>query len=175
MSYRWYTKARRFPKMLGRMPDGTRIWGGPYTFTQLGAGAATAVVLKSTTWLWAQGGLLVNLFTALMFIGAAVYFAGYLPPGMRNPITLAPGFARTFGRGWRLHGEPIATVKPQQVSGVSFVLEESQPLPAVLPEPEPEVAYTPAQVIPTPVSASANAAPAPLSSVQRLLLEGTLR
>ena len=78
MALKWYTRARKFPQLIGRTPDGTRIPGGPYTYTQVAAGVVTAVVLAQTTWLWAHGGLILN---ATIFIGAtvgAVFAAGTL-------------------------------------------------------------------------------------------------
>jgi len=26
---KWYTRARRFPQLIGKTPDGARLWGGP--------------------------------------------------------------------------------------------------------------------------------------------------
>ena len=43
MALKWYTRARKFPQLIGRTPDGTRIPGGPYTYTQVAAGVVTAV------------------------------------------------------------------------------------------------------------------------------------
>ena len=39
---RFYTRSRRFPKFIGRLHDGTKIPGGPYTLTQ---GVVLAIVL----------------------------------------------------------------------------------------------------------------------------------
>ena len=52
---KWYTRARKFPQLIGRTPDGTRIPGGPYTYLQVAAGVGMAAVLAATTGLWARG------------------------------------------------------------------------------------------------------------------------
>jgi hypothetical protein len=113
MALKWYTRARKFPQLIGRTPDGTRIPGGPYTYTQVAAGVVTAVVLAQTTWLWAHGGLILN---ATIFIGAtvgAVFAAGKLTPGMRNPIVLASGALNLMSSGYRLDGTAIRNTEAQ--------------------------------------------------------------
>lgn len=58
---KWYTRARRFPQLIGKLPDGRRIWGGPYTYTQVIAGAVLIVVLAKTASIWAQFGVIGNI------------------------------------------------------------------------------------------------------------------
>ena len=112
MALKWYTRARKFPQLIGRTPDGTRIPGGPYTYTQVAAGVVTALVLSQTTWLWAHGSL---IFNATIFIGltvGAVIASGKLPPGMRNPVVLASGALNLLNRGYRLNGAAVKAPKP---------------------------------------------------------------
>lgn len=52
---KWYTKARRFPQLLGRAPDGTRIPFGPYTMTQAIGAGAVIFAAKVLSGLWAHG------------------------------------------------------------------------------------------------------------------------
>ena len=170
MALKWYTRARKFPQLIGRTPDGTRIPGGPYTYTQVAAGVVTAVVLAQTTWLWAHGGLILN---ATIFIGAtvgAVFAAGKLTPGMRNPIVLASGALNLMSSGYRLDGTAIATPKPNTATaaGPVTVFIPAPPLakPTTAPSSNrspcpPRSAHCPC---PAPVPSPA------LSSVQRLLL-----
>ncbi|NHB86148.1 hypothetical protein G7085_20930 [Tessaracoccus sp. HDW20] len=109
---KWYTRARKFPQLIGRTPDGTRIPGGPYTYTQVAAGVGTAIVMAQTTWLWAHGSLLLN---ATIYIGAvigAVIATGKLPPGMRNPLVLATGALNLLKPGYRIGGAAIPHPKP---------------------------------------------------------------
>ncbi|MGH3659301.1 MAG: hypothetical protein ACRDUA_21845, partial [Micromonosporaceae bacterium] len=39
-----YTKARRFPLVIGKLPGGGRIPGGPYSLHQIGAMVVAAIV-----------------------------------------------------------------------------------------------------------------------------------
>ena len=171
MALKWYTRARKFPQLIGRTPDGTRIPGGPYTYTQVAAGVVTAVVLAQTTWLWAYGGLILN---ATIFIGAtvgAVFAAGKLTPGMRNPIVLASGALNLMSTGYRLNGTAIATPKPNTATAAG-------PVTVFIPAPtlaKPITAPVEPVAVPAPIRALPATEPRPvpgpaLSSVQRLLL-----
>ena len=171
MALKWYTRARKFPQLIGRTPDGTRIPGGPYTYTQVAAGVVTAVVLAQTTWLWAHGGLILN---ATIYIGAtvgAVFAAGKLTPGMRNPIVLASGALNLMSSGYRLDGTAIRDPKPNTATaaGPVTVFIPAPPLaktttapvePVAVPAPIPVLPATEPRPVPGPA----------LSSVQRLLL-----
>ena len=170
MALKWYTRARKFPQLIGRTPDGTRIPGGPYTYTQVAAGVVTAVVLAQTTWLWAHGGLILN---ATIFIGAtvgAVFAAGKLTPGMRNPIVLASGALNLMSSGYRLDGTAIKEPKPNTATaaGPVTVFIPAPPLAKPTTAPvEPAAELTPIRALPGPAPVPS---PAALTSVQRLLL-----
>jgi len=169
MALKWYTRARKFPQLIGRTPDGTRIPGGPYTYTQVAAGVVTAVVLAQTTWLWAHGGLILN---ATIFIGAtvgAVFAAGKLTPGMRNPIVLASGALNLMSSGYRLDGTAMRDPKPNTATaaGPVTVFIPAPPLAKPITAPVEPVA------VPAPIRGLPSPAPVPgpaLSSVQRPLL-----
>ena len=172
MALKWYTRARKFPQLIGRTPDGTRIPGGPYTYTQVAAGVVTAVVLAQTTWLWAHGGLILN---ATIFIGAtvgAVFAAGKLTPGMRNPIVLASGALNLMSSGYRLDGTAIRNPKPNGATAAGpvtvFIPAPRLAKPTTAPLTEPVAVPTPIPVLP---ATEPRPVPGPaLSSVQRLLL-----
>ena len=170
MALKWYTRARKFPQLIGRTPDGTRIPGGPYTYTQVAAGVVTAVVLAQTTWLWAHGGLILN---ATIFIGAtigAVFAAGKLTPGMRNPIVLASGALNLMSSGYRLDGTAIRNPKPNTATaaGPVTVFIPAPPLAPITAPVEPVAVPAPIPVLP---ATEPRPVPGPaLSSVQRLLL-----
>lgn len=91
-SAKWFTSARKFPQLIGRTPDGTQLWGGPYTITQLVVGAMVAVLLWLTPGLWAQFGLAGNIVVGPAILIGAVVAAGKLPFGMRNPVVVAGGW-----------------------------------------------------------------------------------
>ena len=106
---KWYTRARRFPQLIGKTPDGATIWGGPYTYTQVIAGVAFIVIGSKTTWLWGHFGLIGN---ALILLGCAyglVVLLGRLPIGSRNPISVGSGAIRALSSPTQGHlgGAPV--------------------------------------------------------------------
>ncbi|MQS02095.1 hypothetical protein FNX44_009460, partial [Streptomyces sp. OF1] len=56
-----YTRARLWPKVVGKLPGGGRMWGGPYTVPQLAVLVGVFVVMLYSQAVWARFGLLVNL------------------------------------------------------------------------------------------------------------------
>lgn len=168
MASKWYTRARKFPQLIGRTPDGTRIPGGPYTYTQVAAGVVTALVLSQTTWLWAHGSL---IFNATIFIGltvGAVIASGKLPPGMRNPVVLASGALNLLNRGYRLNGASVKAPKPHTftAAGPVTVFEpvptsSSVPVSAA-PDEDKILIHSQPDLVQRPMPA--------LTGVQRLLL-----
>lgn len=114
---KWYTRARRFPQLIGKTPDGATIWGGPYTYTQVIAGVAFVVIGSKTTWLWGHFGLIGN---ALILLGGAyglVVLMGRLPIGSRNPIAVGAGAVRAFSSPVQGHlgGAPVRIRRPRPV------------------------------------------------------------
>ncbi len=90
---RFYTKSRRFPKMIGRMTDGSRIPGGPYTLTQTvdtSAEPRRKVVTAAVTWAdrtgQPQG---VQLFTTVT--GTPPELAGSLAVPATGSVMSLPG------------------------------------------------------------------------------------
>lgn len=171
---KWYTRARRFPKLIGKTPDGTRIWGGPYTYTQVIVAVVVLVVGNETLWLWGQFGLVGN---ALVLVGGsygAAVAAGRLPIGMRSPVSVGVGCWRALtapahgvhaGMPVRL---PRASVVRSQVVVSTAAARRPAPTPAdTAVSPVPAPVATP----PAPVSTTARhpAAIPALTGVQRLL------
>lgn len=82
---RFYTRSRRFPKMIGRMNDGSRIPGGPYTLTQVGVGGAVLLVMLVTRGLlWSTGEILLDLLVTAGVAFAATWLVGRIPMTRRN-------------------------------------------------------------------------------------------
>lgn len=177
MSLKWYTRARRFPQMIGRTPDGTRIWGGPYTYTQVGVAVAVAALLSRTTWLWARGSLPFNTALFLALCVAAVILTGKLPPGLRNPVVLASGGINLLTTGYQVDGRGLRTKKIRLGPTSPVVIYESTS-PITVPDPEPLPAAIEGESSPAPrlrrrLRGRGNGLvqpPATLSNVQRLLL-----
>ena len=85
---KWYTRARRFPQLIGKTPDGARIWGGPYTYTQLVGAVTVLVVGAKTVGVWGQFGLVGNALILLAIAYGTALMLGRLPVGSRNPMAV---------------------------------------------------------------------------------------
>ncbi|MCF4120419.1 hypothetical protein L1785_05450 [Antribacter sp. KLBMP9083] len=113
---KFYTKARRIPMLVGKMPSGARIWGGPYTLTQIGAGALVAFALWKTASLWARFGGFMNLLVAVGLVVGAVWATGKIPNTGRNPVGwIMDAFNLTSTPG-RLSGRQLTLPKPRLVT-----------------------------------------------------------
>lgn len=88
---KFFTIARRFPQLIGRTPDGARIWGGPYSFTQVIVGALVLFVGVKTMSLWEIGSPLQSGALLLAGTWGLVWALGKMPLGSRNPLLVVAG------------------------------------------------------------------------------------
>lgn len=133
---KWYTRARKFPQLIGRTPDGTKIWGGPYTVTQaVGAGLILFVGLNTMS-LWASFGMIGNFLILGAVTYGSVLLLGRIPVGSRSPLSIAAGLSRavTSPPTGRLGGRAVRIRRPH-VLRHSVVLAISD-LPAAQPATE---------------------------------------
>lgn len=161
---RWYTAGRRFPRLMGRLSDGTPIPGGPYTIQQLAVFVIGLLALNMTRGVWGVFGTLINyaLMFALPWLAAKAL--GFFAWG-RNPITIAHGFLQlmTTPRAGRINGRPVEAPKTTgQGRGASAPAHAFTP--AVKNAPTPAAPPTAPEPRPTP-----RAELAPLTGVQQLL------
>ena len=113
---RFYTRARKFPQMLGRLPDGTRIWGGPYTFTQFGIGFALGVLTLMLRPLWSTGGFL-DVLVVFVVVAGGTYLGRYIPQSQINIAVVLSAATRAWTappRG-RYRGRPVVLPKPHRL------------------------------------------------------------
>lgn len=172
---RFYTRSRRFPKLIGRMTDGSRIPGGPYTMTQVLSGGMVFLVAMVTRNLWTTDAMLLDLMITAAITYAAIFVVGFLPLTRRNLVAAFMGAVSAIFRPveGKYQGKVPRLRRPHQVHGTSLVLSygsspEEQPPPR--PQPALEEAAPAAQ--PSPALVSTSAAPAarvPMSAVERLL------
>lgn len=160
---RWYTRARKFPQLIGKTPDGAKLWGGPYTYTQVIGAAVVLVVGLKTISLWGAFGLIGN---ALLVLGAAYGTAlllGRLPIGSRSPISVGAGVVRALSGPAQgiLGGSPLRIRRPHRVRS-RLVIRHT--VPTTTGVPTTAVPTTAAAVQPTsaadPMPAAAAVSPA---------------
>lgn len=150
---RFFTRSRRFRKFLGRLPDGTKLPGGPYTITQGLVLAVVLIIACITQGLWGTGTPFVDFPLAGAFAWAAAWGAGRIPMTRRNLFSVITGgltaMLRTSAGSYR--GAPLRIRPPHQATGKSFI--GKAPSRPVAPAPaEPVIAPTPA---PAPAAAAA--------------------
>lgn len=157
---RWYTRARRFPQLIGRTPDGTRIPGGPYTITQVTAAGVLMFLGLKTTSLWARYGLVGNGLLLAGVVYGLVFLLGKIPLGSRSPLALGAGAWRAISApsAGRYGGRPVRLRRPHHVQHRITVLVP----PAAVAEPVGIAEAAPA-VPPTAVAEPARDQPAPIA------------
>lgn len=116
---RFYTRSRKFPRMVGRLPEGTRIWGGPYTFTQLAVAIVSMIAGGVTRGLWSTGSLVIDLSVIAGTAWALTFAARVIPASPLNPLVVAAAaLATTFGpRDGTFDSRPVAFRRPLTVRG----------------------------------------------------------
>ena len=173
---RFYTRSRRFPKFIGRLHDGTKIPGGPYTLAQ---GVVLAIFLIGTLvtqGLWGTGSPIVDIPIAAGVSWAAAWGAGRIPATRRNLLSvISSGLAAmTRPAAGRYRGETLRVRPPHFAGGKTTIAE---PVTATLAPTEDTITapqpVTPAVVepvisqrsTPLPTRTPAHA----VSGVERLL------
>lgn len=134
-----YTATRRFPQLIGRTSDGARIWGGPYTYTQVFGGAAVLVVLWQSMALWSTGGALMDGAVVVCLTAGAIFGLGKLPLGGRNPLSMLHGLgnAAVAGAPREVGGLPIRQKSPRAVYSTVRILTPLSSTPSVEEERAP--------------------------------------
>lgn len=143
---RFYTRARKFPRLIGQTFDGRTIPGGPYTVQQLvGALLTFFVCLKTSSW-WSSSGVFTVVVTLVATVGITVLLR-QVPYLRRNPVSYVTGVARVAAgpRHGRVASLPVRGSKPHHVKGMAYV--DVRDLPPLLPTSRPaavrDVAETP--------------------------------
>lgn len=183
---RWYTLARRFPKLIGKLPDGVPIWGGPYQIRQVVAFAATAAVMVWTIPVWARFGAINNAGILIFVVAGVVVMVGRWPIGARNIVSATLGWillitAPRWGRYRDKWSRSVPRWAPPRYRPVSRTVVALPAVTQPLPAPALEPAAIPVVPVPAPARPSMDQEPVPaprptgLTAIQALLVTDTSR
>lgn len=159
---RWYTHTRKFPQFIGKTHSGSSVWGGPYTFMQLGVFAGVVWAGTKTYWLWGRSDIITNALTLVAVAYGLALLAGKLPIGLRSPLSVLMGIWKAYatpGTG-RYAGARVRFAKPHRVGGRTQLVQPPALVPTVAAESVAE------QAVPEP---TAGVRPPALTGVQLLL------
>ena len=179
---RFYTRSRKFPRLIGRLHDGTKIPGGPYTVTQ---GIVAAVLLALglvTRGIWGTGTILVDIPIVLLVAWGGAWGAGRLPATRRNVASIVLGaFGAVFSPAAGKYQEQTVKLRPPHFAGGTTTISVAAapvttPTTTVTSEPAvPTVAIATVEETPAPtaelVPAGATSARTPVTGVERLLAQ----
>lgn len=169
---KWYTRARKFPQLLGRTPDGAKLWGGPYTITQAVVGGVVVFVGSNTVGLWGQFGFIGNIVVLAAVGYGSVLVVGWIPVGSRNPIAVVTGTSKalTAPRHGRLGGRPVRLRRPRRLHHRVLIGAPGglRPTPVAVARAASNPASAPPEVV-TPQHPSTHGRRPALTGVQALL------
>lgn len=154
-SMRWYTRALKIPRLIGKLPSGERIKGGPYRQSQLVTAGGLVLIGQPTMRWWGHWGFFGNWGILLGVAAAAGVAAKYIPTGTVNPLQIAVGALRLAGRPrtglWC--GRP-ASVGAAPTRVIARVTTSTAPPPTVgRAAPAPPTIPPPAPSLPVPAPA----------------------
>ncbi|MFD8416562.1 hypothetical protein ACFV2Q_33275 [Streptomyces sp. NPDC059650] len=172
---RSYTRARKHPLVIGKLPGAGRLPGGPYTITQVMTMVCSFGLLVMTRDLWAHFGAMNFLLMALIPWGLA-WVLRYARLDGRDPARAVRSlliYSSTPAQG-RLAGKPQRVTRPRLATATCTVRVRSaeRPAPAAAaakPSPAPApVAKRKVRPAPAPAAAAAGRAE-PKTGLQALL------
>jgi hypothetical protein len=118
---RFYTGARRVTVLIGKLPNGGRVPGGPYTIVQIVVGSLTLLLGWNTRQIWggAFGSPLTQLVALAAAAVAATWFSGKIPSTKRKiPDLMLDTFTAVVAPSTGTYkGSPIRLAVPHFVAG----------------------------------------------------------
>lgn len=94
---KFYTSSRKIQELIGKLPDGSYIWGGPYTVPQAVCGLLAFMLLFVTRkiglwgWNWLSDTIVIVAFSL-----GVVYLVGFIPAPKRSILGLLTGFVKVL-------------------------------------------------------------------------------
>ncbi|WP_209326327.1 hypothetical protein [Brevibacterium renqingii] len=115
---KFFSQARRIPMLIGKMPDGSKIWGGPYTVYQLIALVIAGAGLYLFHGMWSTGAILADLLVGAVIAISAALLAGQIPLDARNPTALVSSFVNALQspRTGTYHGKAPRLRRPHRAN-----------------------------------------------------------
>ncbi|MFE9121518.1 hypothetical protein [Streptomyces sp. NPDC007172] len=170
-----YTRARRHPLVIGKLPGAGRLPGGPYTITQVMTMVISFGLLVLTRQLWARFGAMNFILMALIPWGLA-WVLRYARLDGRDPARAVRSlliYSSTPAQG-RLAGKPQRVARPRlSIATCTVHVRSAERTAPAEPVAKPVPASVPAPVRkarPTPAPAAAAAGrPEPKTGLQALL------
>lgn len=113
---KFFTRAMKIPLMVGRLIDGTRLWGGPYTVPQIVAGFIALLVLWQVfAWFFSTGFILTDAILVVSGAWGVAYLTGRLPESRRNlfHVMTSMASATTTSKTGLYRGVPFKIQQPK--------------------------------------------------------------
>lgn len=111
---KFFTRAMKIPLMVGRLIDGTRLWGGPYTVPQIVAGCIALLVLwQAFAWFFSTGLIFTDAILVIFGAWGVAFLVGRLPESRRNLFNMMTSMASA-----------TATSKTGFYRGVPFKIQQ---------------------------------------------------
>lgn len=165
MTGRFYTSARRFKQVLGSLPDGTKIPGGPYTYTQIGVMLGTLIAGWLTRGVWGSGSAVGDLIILIVISVGLGFIVAKMPASRRSPLrVLGSIFALLThpGPGGHWKGQSLKLsrkaqkVQREQKNTAKAAARAEKKGKKAPEEPTPEPSSAPAPVMPAGYGSSLN-------------------
>lgn len=185
-SVQWFNAARRIPTLIGKLPSGEQIWGGPYRASQAVTGLVVTLVAFATRGLWGSliagpglAGMATTMVACLVLGGVAGWGAGRLPLGA-NPLLEIQSAASqgTAATGWRWSNSRLRVqdtyrlrTRPRLLSTADMILPTPTPAPVIDPPEAPattQTTSTPVAAL-TPATQDTNPAMTPAQKLAALM------
>lgn len=135
---KFFTRSRKIPVLIGRLMDGSKIWGGPYTILQVVIGAVTIFLMWQTNnqGLWGLGNIIIDMPLCLGVGWGAAWASGRIPSTRRNLLNAALSTSAGFvqSRAGIYKGKPLrvkhaAKSRPKKHHQVEESYHPPQPSP----------------------------------------------
>ena len=126
---RWYTGTRHIPTVIGKLPTGEKLIGGPYTASQLLTMLGLFLGLFATRSTWSTSNGVTNM--AILVVGPifASWVVARIPWNVRSPLATASALPSAWGaRHGRVRGVvcKVPKVHTERPVAVVDLLDESR-------------------------------------------------